>query len=96
MAELGRVVAGLICVVALAAPAIAQIPSPQPAQAAPAASPLAPMLWMAGGWAAEAKQPGSSASSKIFSRFTPQLDGRSMTIEDELRRQACLPGDVRL
>ena len=84
MRALMRAVRGLICVVALAAcatPAFAQIPSPLTAQTAPAVSPLAPILWMAGSWAAEAKQPGSSVSSKIFSRFTPQLDGRSMTIE---------------
>lgn len=60
----------------------AQTPaSPQVPQAAEAVSPLAPIAWMAGSWAAEAKQPGAQNPSKIFTRFTPQLDGRTMSIE---------------
>jgi hypothetical protein len=47
---------------------------------------------MAGNWAAEAKQPGAAVSSKILSRFTPQLDGRTMTIETSFAGRAVYQG----
>jgi hypothetical protein len=69
---------------AVVTPVVAQLPSPPPAvpRAKPdAPSPLEPIAWLAGSWAAEAKAPGSNRSSKILTRFTPELDGRVMLME---------------
>ena len=81
---MSRTVKGLIgiTVISLALSAFAQTPvAPLPSQQMAATSPLAPIAWMSGTWAAEAKQPGSEKSLKILSLFAPQLDGRTMTIE---------------
>lgn len=73
---------GMTVVAAAALTVSAQMPAPQQTpQTAIAASPLTSIAWMAGSWVAEAKQPGAQNPSKILTRFMPQLDGRTMSIE---------------
>jgi len=61
--------------------AAAQLPASQPQKASPDSSPLAPIAWMAGHWTAETKLPELDKVAKIDARYTPQMDGRTMTIE---------------
>jgi hypothetical protein len=90
-----RTVRGLIgiAIFSLGLSASAQVPTPpSQSQQTAVASPLAPIAWMSGTWAAEAKQPGSEKSAKILSRFTPQLDGRTMSIEASFDGKAVYQG----
>ncbi|RZU39054.1 DUF1579 family protein [Edaphobacter modestus] len=61
--------------------ASAQLPVGQPPKARPEPSPLEPIAWMTGHWVAEAKSPGTDRVSKIDTRYTPQMNGRTMSLE---------------
>jgi hypothetical protein len=92
-----RTVIQMLCVMALGlpgAPGLGQLPTPLagPAAKSDSPSPLEPIAWMAGSWAAEAKQPGVAKSSKILTKFTPQLDGRLMMMETSFDGQSVYQG----
>lgn len=82
---------GAVLLASTVPPSVAQLPMP-PTEKSDSPSLLEPIAWMAGTWAAEAKQPGSSKSSKIITKFTPQLDGRMMMMETTFDGQAVYQG----
>lgn len=85
-------VIGAVVIALTTASASAQLPVPQTTQKADTPSPLEPIAWMTGSWAAEAKQPGSAKASRILTRFTPQLDGRVMSMETTFDGQLVYQG----
>ena len=71
------------CCLLKASVLLAQLPMPQavPEPRTTAASPLEPLAWMAGNWAAEVRMPKSPKASKVLTKFTPQMNGHMMLME---------------